>query len=167
MSDSTLRAASDGGADFDPRRSRWIPWAFVGAFAVIIAVNLVLVFAAVSTFPGLTTARSYDRGRTYNQVLAEAARQDALGWTARVALEGEALAIGVTDREGLPVGGRLEGVLVRPLEGTQLLLDFAAAGAGRYVAHAALPAAGQWEARLTLHGADGARFDIRQRILAR
>jgi nitrogen fixation protein FixH len=163
MSDSTVRP----GADFDPRRSRWIPWAFVGAFVVIIAVNLVLVVASVSTFTGLTTAHSYDRGRAYNAVLAEAARQDALGWTAQIALEGEALAVAVADREGLPVGGRLEGVLLRPLEGTQLALDFAAAGSGRFLAHAVLPAAGQWEARLTLHGVDGVRFDIRQRIFAR
>jgi nitrogen fixation protein FixH len=162
MSDATLRRD----AGFDPRRSRWIPWAFVGAFAVIIAVNLVLVVAAVTTFPGLTTSRSYDRGRAYNQVLAEAARQDALGWAARVVLDGNLLTVAVTDRAGLPVAGRLEGVLMRPLEGTQLPLDFAATGPGRYLAHAALPATGQWEARLTLQGAEGERLDIRQRIVA-
>lgn len=155
------------GLDFDPRRSRWIPWAFVGAFGVIIAVNLVLVVAAVSTFPGLTTGQAYDRGRAYNSVLAEAARQDALGWTARVVLEGGALAVVVTDRDGLPVGGRIDGVLQRPLEGTRIALDFAAAGPGRFLAHAGTPAAGQWEARLTVQGAAGERFDIRQRVFLR
>jgi nitrogen fixation protein FixH len=153
--------------DFDPRRSRWIPWAFVGAFGVIVAVNLVLVVAAISTFPGLTTGQAYDRGRAYNSVLAEAARQDALGWSARVVLEAGALAVAVTDREGVPVGGRIEGVLVRPLEGAQLPLDFAAAGPGRFLAHVGVPASGQWEARLTLHGAAGERLDIRQRLVLR
>jgi nitrogen fixation protein FixH len=153
--------------DFDPNRSRWIPWAFVGAFVVIIAVNMVLVYAALSTFTGVTTGRSYDRGRAYNQVLAEAARQDALGWSTRVALEGKVLTVIATDREGLPVGGRLEGTLLRPLEGAELALDFAAAGPGRFIAFAELPAAGQWDARLTLTSARGERLDIRQRLVVR
>jgi nitrogen fixation protein FixH len=163
MSDTALPRRPD----FDPKRSRWIPWAFVGAFAVIVAVNMVLVYAALSTFTGVTTGRSYDRGRTYNQVLAEAARQDALGWSTRVALEGKVLTVIAADREGLPVGGRVEGVLHRPLEGAEISLDFAAAGPGRFIAFVELPAAGQWEARLTLTGERGERFDIRQRLVVR
>jgi nitrogen fixation protein FixH len=160
MSDTTARS----GLDYDPRRSRWIPWAFVGAFAVIIAVNLVLVYAALSTFTGVTTGRSYDRGRAYNAVLAEAARQDALGWRARVALDAGFVAVRVADREELPVGGRIEGVLQRPLEGREVPLDFAAAGPGRFIAPAGDLARGQWEARLTLTGERGERFDIRERV---
>jgi nitrogen fixation protein FixH len=159
MSDSSLR-----GMDYDPNRSRWIPWAFVGAFGVIIAVNLVLVYASLSTFTGVTTGQSYDRGRAYNQVIAEAARQDALGWRPTVALADGVLAVSVTDREGLPVGGRVEGVLRRPLEGAELRLDFAAAGPGRFMAFAALPGKGQWEARLTLTGTRGEKLDIRERV---
>jgi nitrogen fixation protein FixH len=158
MSDTTL--------PHDPNRGRWIPWVFVGGMALVVVVNLVMVYLALSTFTGVTTGRSYDRGRAYNQVLAEAARQDQLGWTARVTLEGRALAVAVTDREGLPVGGRIEGVLRRPLEGAEIALDFAAAGAGRFIALVAPPAPGQWEARLTLAAPDGARFDIRQRVIA-
>jgi len=162
MSDSTIRH----GLDYDPKRSRWIPWAFVGAFAVIIAVNLVLVYAALTTFTGVTTGKSYDRGRAYNAVLAEAARQDALGWQARVTLQDGVLTVLATDREGLPVGGRVEGVLLRPLEGAELRLDFAAAGPGKFIAFAALPGRGQWEARLRLTDARGEHLDIRQRVIA-
>jgi nitrogen fixation protein FixH len=163
MSDTTLPPA----ADFDPKRSRWIPWAFVGGMALVVVVNLMLVYAALSTFTGVTTGRSYDRGRAYNAVLAEAARQDALGWSARVVLEGGVLSVSTADREGLPVGGRVEGVLRRPLEGTEIALDFAAAGPGRFIAFAATPGQGQWEARLTLHGERDQRFEIRQRLLVR
>ena len=162
MSQTTLHAAG-----FDPKRSRWIPWAFVGAFAVIVAVNLVLVVAAVTTFTGVTTGKAYDRGRAYNAVLAEAARQDALGWTARVALADGVLAVETADAAGLPVPGRLEGVLLRPLQGAELPLDFAAAGPGRFIAHAGAAAPGQWEARLRLHGAEDRRLDIRQRVIVR
>lgn len=163
MSDATLPRSDD----FDPKRSTWIPWAFVGGMALVVVVNLVLVYAALSTFTGVTTGKSYDRGRSYNQVLTEAARQDALGWTTQVALEGRVLSVIAQDRDGLPLGGRVEGVLLRPLEGAELRLDFAAAGPGRFIAFADLPAAGQWEARLTLTGERGERRDIRQRLVVR
>lgn len=154
-------------ADFDPQRSTWIPWVFVGGMALVVLVNLVLVYAALSTFTGVTTGQSYDRGRSYNQVLAEAARQDALGWAAQITLDGRVLTVTVRDRDGLPLGGRIEGVLLRPLEGAELWLDFAAAGPGRFIAFADLPAAGQWEARLTLTGERDQRLDIRQRLVVR
>lgn len=163
MSDSTLPRTQD----FDPKRSTWIPWVFVGGMALVVVVNAVLVYAALSTFTGVTTGRSYDRGRSYNQVLAEAAQQDALGWTTRVALEGKVLTVIARDREGLPVGGRVEGVLHRPLEGAELRLDFTAAGPGRFIAFAEPPAAGQWDARLTLRGERGERLEIRQRLVLR
>jgi nitrogen fixation protein FixH len=135
--------------------------------ATVVLVNLVLVYAALSTFTGVTTGRSYDRGRAYNQVLAEAARQDALGWSARVTLEGGVLSVVATDRDGLPVDGRVQGVLHRPLEGADIPLDFAAAGPGRFIAMAQPPASGQWDVRLTLFGAGGERFEIRQRLILR
>lgn len=163
MGDTSLSRADD----FDPKRSTWIPWVFVGGMALVVVVNLVLVYSALSTFTGVTTGQSYDRGRAYNQVLAEAARQDALGWTTQVTLDGKLLAVTATDRDGLPLGGRVEGVLLRPLEGAALRLDFAAAGPGRFIAFADLPAAGQWEARLTLTGERGERRDIRQRLVVR
>ena len=163
MSDNTLSPPRD----FDPNRSRWIPWVFVGGMTVVVLVNLVLVYAALSTFTGVTTGRSYDRGRAYNQVLAEAARQDALGWSVRVTLEGGVLSVVATDREGLPVGGRVQGVLHRPLQGAEIPLDFAAAGPGRFIAQAEPPASGQWDARLTLFGAAGERLEIRQRLIVR
>jgi hypothetical protein len=77
------------------------------------------------------------------------------------------LTVAVTDREGLPVGGRMEGVLLRPLEGAELRLDFAAAGPGRFLAFAPAPGKGQWEARLTLTGTQGEKLDIRERVQVR
>jgi len=151
--------------DHDPRRGRWIPWAFVGGMAVVVAVNLVLVWFAVTTFTGVTVPRSYERGRGYDAVLAEASRQDALGWRAEVALAGGRITVVATDREGRAVHGRVEGVLLRPLEGTEIPLAFAPVGGGRWAAEAAPPQRGQWEARLTLFGPDGVPFDIRQRLI--
>jgi nitrogen fixation protein FixH len=149
----------------EPRRSSWIPWVFVGGMLVVVAVNAVLVVASISTFTGLTVGGAYDRGRAYNQVLAEAARQDALGWRAEVAAEGGLLRVTVTDREGLPVPGRLDGVLRAPLEGAELPLALVATAPGRWQAAFEAPRAGQWEARLSLTGAEGQHLDIRQRMV--
>lgn len=155
MSDAVLQA----------RRSRWIPWAFVGGMLLVVAVNAVLVFASVSTFTGLTVTGAYDRGRAYNQVLSEAARQDALGWRAEVSAEGRVLRVGVADREGLPVPGRLDGVLRAPLEGIELPLALVAAAPGRWHAALEAPRAGQWEVRLTLTGPEAKHLDIRRRVV--
>lgn len=147
------------------RRSAWIPWVFVGGMLLVVVVNGILVWASVSTFTGVTVGRAYERGRGYDQVLAEAARQDALGWTAEVRLADGALRIGAADREGRPVPGRIEGVLLRPLEGTEVALEFRALGAGRWTAPVEVPRPGLWEARLTLWGGNGQPFDIRQRVM--
>ncbi|MBR0680641.1 FixH family protein [Roseomonas eburnea] len=151
----------------DPNRSRWIPWAFAGGMGLVVAVNMVMVYYAVSTFTGVTVPRSYERGRGYETVLAEAARQDALGWKAEVSLAGGALRVAATDREGRPVHGRVEGVLLRPLEGLELPLAFTPTGGGRWTAEIDPPRPGQWEARLTLYGPNEAPFDIRQRVTVR
>ncbi len=50
----------------------------VGAFSVIIAVNLVMAFKAVSTFPGLEVDNGYVASQTFD---AEMKAQKALGWT--------------------------------------------------------------------------------------
>ncbi|PZW43051.1 nitrogen fixation protein FixH [Humitalea rosea] len=151
---------------FDPARGKWIPWIFAGMMTLVVAVNGGLIFAALSTFTGVTTGRAYDQGRVYNHVIEEATRQAALGWTAHVALAAGRLSVVVTDREGLPVAGHMDGLLQRPLDGRELPLSFAAPAPGRWSAEAVPPAAGQWEARLTLTGPAGRHLDIRERIIA-
>ncbi|NKC29538.1 FixH family protein [Falsiroseomonas selenitidurans] len=148
------------------RRSRWIPWVFVGGMALVVVVNAGLIFASISTFTGVTVGHSYDRGRTYNHVLDAAARQAALGWQGRVTLRDGVLDVQVVDRAGAPVAGQMTGLLLRPLQGTELPLVFRATGPGHFEAQAAPPLPGQWEARLRLTAAGGAVFDLRQRVQA-
>ena len=66
----------------------WIPMIFVGGFLVIAAVNGVMIWLAVDTFTGIATERHYEKGLAYNQALAAAEVQAALGWTAETAFEG-------------------------------------------------------------------------------
>ncbi len=152
--------------EHDPRRSRWIPWVFVGGMLLVLLVNVGMVVSALTTFTGVTTGRAYDKGRAYNHVLEEAARQDALGWRSIVAVEARTLRLAVQDRAGLPVPGRVAGGLHRPMDGLQLPLVLAADAAGWTAAVPETPA-GLWEVRLTLTDAEGHRLDIRQRVVLR
>jgi nitrogen fixation protein FixH len=149
------------------RRSRWIPWVFVGGMLLVVAVNSVLVSAAVSTFTGTTAGHAYDRGRTYNHVLEEAARQRALGWSAELSWKGDQLLLHVRDREGLSLtlDTDVAGLLHRPLQGREVPLGFHPIGEGAWAATPHVPEPGQWEARLTLTRPDGARLQVSRRLM--
>jgi nitrogen fixation protein FixH len=131
---------------------------------LVVAVNAILVFASLSTFAGVAVSRSYERGRSYAAVLAEAARQDALGWSAEVSLAEGALLVAMRDAGGQPVDGALAGVLRRPLERDEIALDPLPIAAGRWVAPILGARRGQWEARLALTGPGGAVFEVRRRV---
>lgn len=157
------------------RRSGWIPWAFVAFMGLVAAVNGVMVYLALSTFTGTTVDRAYERGRRYNEVLAEAARQAAFGWRFELrwapATEPNKgrLVVAATDRNGAPLEGlAIEGEVLRPLgRPAPIPLALTQAGSGRYVAPVALDGAGQWEVRLAARrGADGP-VEFRERIIVR
>ena len=151
------------GKTFDPRRSRWIPWVFVGGMLVVVLVNGMLIYSALSSFTGLTVSGAYDRGRTYNNVLVEAARQDALGWITSAVLDGERLILTVVNATGAPVSGTLQAQVVRPLESERISLP-ELEGTGRFVLELPELRRGQWELRAVLTAPDGARRDIRHRF---
>lgn len=147
-------------------RGRWIPWVFVAGFGVVIAVNAVLITAAVGTFTGTTTAGSYDRGLGYSAVLAEAARQKALGWQAGVtrADGGVRLSVRLPDGTPLPADATVTGTLQRPLDRTAVSLAFQPFAPGAWRAPVEVPAPGAWEAVLTVaRGAD--RLELRERLV--
>jgi nitrogen fixation protein FixH len=160
-------------APVQPARGRWIPWIFVAGFAVIVAVNGVMIAYALKTFPGLADPAAYNHGVAYNAVLAEADRQEALGWrlAARLEPHGDISASDIVVRATRPDGTPLDGLtvigqLTRPID-TPATVDAALepAGQGIYRTRVALPRAGQWELHITaVAGAD--RLDLRQRVIA-
>lgn len=157
------------------RRSAWIPWVFVAGMALVVIVNGVMVYFALSTFTGTTVDRAYERGRLYNEVLAEAERQAAFGWRfeLRWAPSGDPLAgriiVAVTDRDGTPLEGlAIEGKVLRPLGRPQPIpLALAQTGSGRYAAPVTLDGAGQWEVRLAARRGVEGPVQLRERIILR
>lgn len=73
----------------------------VSAFTVVIGVNLILAFQAISTFPGLEVDNSYVASQEFDG-LRDA--QEALGWTAVADYDPEAklFELRFTDAGGLP-----------------------------------------------------------------
>jgi nitrogen fixation protein FixH len=147
--------------------SSWIPWAFAGALGLVLAVNLVLAYAAVSSAPGPAAARPFEEGNGYNKVLAQAARQDALGWTGEIVFQAIAgsgatrpageLRVRLRDRSGNPVlGAAIEAQLRRPVGPPESLdLRLAEHRDGAYATPVELPRVGQWDVRIfARRGAD-------------
>ena len=77
---STLRTGVTG---------RQVLAGLVATFALIFAVNGVFAYFAISTWPGYAQNDAYERGLRYNEVLDEARRQKALGWTSSVAMQAD------------------------------------------------------------------------------
>lgn len=131
---------------------------FVGAFGVIIAVNLALAYSAVKTFPGLEVRNSYVASQQFDD---RKSAQEALGWTVRAHHEAGILTLGITDADGRPV--ELAALDARVGRATHVKDDvtpnFQFDGTG-YVASVPL-GDGNWNIRLVAEAADGTLFSQR------
>lgn len=152
----------------------WYPWLFVGAFAVIIAVNGTMAYIAVDSWTGLETKNPFQRAQAYNQELEQKSLQTKLGWTAQVShkpvaapvnADGGFINLTIVDAGGQGVAAlAIDALAVRPThEGYDRPLEFIERGPGVYVAPEDLPLPGQWELRITATRGDDV-FKLRQRI---
>lgn len=134
---------------------------FVGAFAVIIGVNVFMAVEAVKTFPGLEVKNGYIASQTFN---TRKAAQEALGWTVEVDLVGENLVLEITDRDGKPVQARqLTAVLGRPTEiKDDIAPEFVFDGKA-YVAPVDIHD-GNWDIRMKAVARDGTDFQQRLKM---
>ncbi len=131
---------------------------FGGCFAVIISVNLVLAYSAVSTFPGLEVKNSYVASQGFDDRRAE---QEALGWNVRADAKGGLLILSIKDAQGRPVqAGSLEAVLGRATHvQDDREPDFVFDGTA-YVARESLRP-GNWNIRMKATALDGSLFEQR------
>lgn len=129
----------------------------VSAFGVIIAVNLLMAYKAISTFPGLEVSNSYVASQTFD---ADRAAQLALGWSLAADYDraDAALELVFTDAKGAPapVAGLL--VLVgRPTEAREDSYPLFVGESGTYRAPLALNP-GKWMLKVEAYAPDGTRF---------
>lgn len=85
---------------------------FVTGFAIIIGVNVFMATKAVTTFSGMEVSSSYADSQTFDE---RRDAQEALGWEASVAVEGDTLILTLVDANGRPVyPAEFNALLTRP-----------------------------------------------------
>ncbi len=123
-------------------------------FGVMFAVNSLFVFYALSTFNGGEGKKPYQSGLDYNETIAAARAQDALGWSHRITAgrSGE-VSIALSAKSGAPVVGRaLTGEIARPVaDRFTHPLVFREVAPGTYAAEAGPLDAGSWLVSLAVH----------------
>ena len=140
-----------------------------GFFAVIFAVNAFFVYQALTTFKGVEARSAYHESLRFNDRLAEARAQEALGWQAdlkvRAGAYGEAT-FTLEDANGAPVTrAEVRLTLKRPadysLDQTFTLYERTR---GVYTAPTTGLISGQWIAEITALGEDGEVFRSRNTL---
>lgn len=152
-------------------KGSWIPWVFVGLFGIVLIANGTMITVAISTFTGMETTSAYKKGIDYNQRLAAASAQKALGWQASLeAVKASdtgtmAITFALEDKASAPiVAADVTARIDRPLQdGFEQVMTLREIGSGRYSADIDLPMKGQWEVQVTAE-ARGERFQITDRI---
>ncbi|MGR3713335.1 MAG: FixH family protein [Shimia sp.] len=135
---------------------------FVGAFGIIITVNLALAYNAVATFPGTEVKNSYVASQQFN---VKKAAQESLGWTVDARAKGGLLILSIKDDAGNPVQvSALDAVLGRATHvKDDMRPDFQFDGTA-YVAREELKP-GNWNIRMKATALDGTEFE--QRVVLR
>ena len=134
---------------------------FVAFFGVIIAVNILLAWKAVSTFPGLEVENGYVASQSFDR---EMAAQKALHWTLKPQYDTtlNEMRLAFTDAGGQPVTVASLSVLIgRTTEAADDKTPAFALKGGVYSAPVTLPL-GKWMMAVEATSADGTLF--RQRI---
>jgi nitrogen fixation protein FixH len=137
----------------NPRSAwRYFPHALIAGLGLVVLVNVGMVWWALSTFPGVAALDVFDHSNAYDEVLAQAAQEAALGWQIAPFGEVPAPMLTLAEQDGRPlVGAVVMAEARRPLgPDMSTRLAFAETAPGRYMAQAPLPAAGQWELRLVV-----------------
>ena len=127
---------------------------FVGGFAIVIAVNLLMASIAVGSFHGTVVDNSYVASQNYNGWLKQAAASKALGWQAVPHRRADGRV--VVETLAVPAGARITGTAEHPLGlRADTPLTFAPLGKGSWVSNQTL-APGRWQVRLAIRAGNEA-----------
>ena len=136
----------------------------VGAFAVIIGVNALLAYKAISTFPGLEVQNTYVASQSFD---ARKAAQEALGWTMTPDYADGRMQLTFLDRDGRPVNMQNLQVLVgRTTEAKDDVWPAFMPLGDAYAADVVL-GKGKWMIKVTASSADGTLFEQRSEHFVR
>ncbi|WP_323035396.1 FixH family protein [Pararhodobacter sp.] len=130
----------------------------VGAFGVIIGVNLFMAYVAIDTFPGLEVRNSYVASQGFNE---RQASQRALGWTTEADLTAGRLRLAINNANGsIAAIDSLQVTLGRPTTAREDFMPEMRLEDGAYVADVDVDY-GNWNLHIVAVAADGTDFTQR------
>jgi nitrogen fixation protein FixH len=145
-----------------PRKNdKYIPWLFVAFFAVVFAVDGLMVSLALKTHTGVVTEKAYETGLNYNRILEDKRKQENLGWhlDMRTNSAGHIEVVAKDKDQTVIVGAKANVYLFRPTqEGFDQTVSLIETQPGHYQATPNYPLKGQWQAFVTIEK-DGHIFE--------
>jgi nitrogen fixation protein FixH len=145
----------------------------VAFFAVVAAVNAIMMTAAISTFSGVETANSYEAGVTFARDEAAAVAQEGRHWRVTAALKPAAgaptlIELSAKDASDRPLAGLEASItLIHPNDRRRdHSVTMQADGPGRFRG-AIAPIAGQWDFVIELSRGGERLFRSKERIILR
>ena len=134
---------------------------FVGAFGIIIGVNIALAVNAVRTFPGIEVENGYIASQTFDD---RRAAQEALGGDIEARILDDRITLSITDENGRPVqAAKLSAKIGRPTNQSEDLNPEWAFNGTDYVVYETLRP-GNWDIWLTATALDGTAFEQRLEV---
>jgi nitrogen fixation protein FixH len=130
-------------------------------------VNFTMSYLAITTFPGQVTDRGFANSNGYNDVIAAAERQAALGWSVRTELDGATPILTLAGRDGAPLAqAEVAAAVRRPVgDPARVPLLLRPTAPGRFEATTPL-AIGRWDLDLTVT-AGGQAFHSTRRLVVK
>lgn len=161
----TPSEAEAGQAATDRRRGRFVPWIIAGFYLTFMSVLVGFVFIAYAHPPADSTEEAYDKGLAYNETLARASQQAALGWRSDTVYSQGHTTFSLRDRQLAPVRhARVRAWFVHPGDAAfDRQFDMAEDGDGTYWADTVLPTRGLWTVHVTA-AVDGDEYQSVTRI---
>jgi len=142
----------------------------VAFFAVVSAVNAVMIWLALGSYPGLTSHNAYQEGLAYNHEIAARRAQESLGWAVAVDVASAngvgAITAQFRDRAGAPLTGlAVTAELLRPVaEGNDQTVTLAETAPGVYRAEVAVPLPGKWLLDVAARAADDVEWKMEREL---
>ncbi len=165
---------SQSEATYERPMSAWrSPWVigWVLLVTVVLGVNLVMIYLAVVTSPGLVVDDYYDRGQNYERTLVSRLAREP-GWSMRADIpkglkagETSVVRFFVVDKAGQPITpDQVTFYAYRPADSEQdFSLPMESEGEGRYAAKLQFPLMGVWDTMIAASTGED-EYSLGQRI---
>lgn len=123
---------------------------FLAFFLVIIIANIVFIYLALESRPGVVEESAYEKGLAYNKIIAQAEKQQAMDIQQEASFSDGVLSWRLSDSSGKPIeDAEVSARFLRPTkEGFDFNVALSHKGGGLYSANIDAPLKGEWTAKL-------------------